>query len=573
MRALTKVLVHATARAVHRGLALLAISAGVLSAGCATPMPPLPLRPPPVAWADTLPIPEPAERSPNRVLRTLMVNVPYDLSEDLHVSEGEALNRTHFDDAVSSAWWERRMGYEAITPEHLARGHLPSKGAPDTSGVFTVRSGKLDGATPGFVAEDSKGDVYILKMDPVNVPYLQSSAGVIANRLMWGAGYWVPDDYVTALDPARLTVAEDATVEVGGQERPMTMEDVEHLISKTWTLPDGRVRALASKFVPGKPKGPTLFSERRADDPNDHYVHQHRRELRALRIVAAWLNDTDRREGNTLDVYVKPGYLRHYQIDFAASLGSLTARPKHPKDDVERPADLIRALARFASLGVYREGWENAPQTIMHPALGFLKVTTFDPDEWKAAWTNPAFVAMTDADAYWGAKIVSSFTEEHIRAAVREGQLPEPWMVDQLTQALVIRRDKVMGRYFSSVSPIEDPKVEPAGAGAFALSFEDLGIERGIWRPEATRYRWTFSDEARGIESSGEGAARAGEQLLEVTWGTAERKAKAGGELAVLRVLAVRDRYYMDGRDPRAATIWLRWNESAGRYQVVGLEH
>jgi hypothetical protein len=36
----------------------------------------------------------------------------------------------------------------------------------------------------------------------------------------------------------------------------------------------------------------------------------------------------------------------------------------------------------------------------------------------------------------------------------------------------------------------------------------------------------------------------------------------------------VRDVYYMPSdKEPRAATIWLRWNGSAGRYDVVGLEH
>jgi hypothetical protein len=59
-----------------------------------------------------------------------------------------------------------------------------------------------------------------------------------------------------------------------------------------------------------------------------------------------------------------------------------------------------------------------------------------------------------------------------------------------------------------------------------------------------------------------------------VTWGAkAGGSSSADGELAVLRVLAVRDRYYMPNPEPRAATVWLRWDDSAGRYQVVGLEH
>jgi hypothetical protein len=553
-------------------LELAALIVAVMGSGCAKSLPPLPLRPEPIAWADTLPIPEPESREEGRILRTITVHVPYDLSEDVRVSEGEALNRTHFDDAVSSAWWERRIGYRDISPDELARGPLSRNGAPDVEGTLKVRSAKADGVTPGFVMEDAKGDVYIVKVDPAEVPYLQSSVGIIGNRLMWGAGYWVPEDYVGTLDPARLTLAEGA--EIDGTDQPLTMNDVQKILTLTKPLPDGRVRFVASKFVPGKPKGPSFFSGVRKDDPNDHFRHEHRRELRGLRVISAWLNDTDRREGNTLDVYVAPGYLRHYQIDFAAGLGSGTDRPKHPKDDVERPADLIRAFARLASFGVYREGWEDMPHPVVHSALGFVKVEDFEPDEWKSAWDNPAFFSMSDADAYWGAKIVSSFTEAHIRAVVTEGQLPEPWLADTLTHVLMIRRDKVVGRYFSSVTPLEEPKVQSASAQALSLSFQDLGIDKGIWAPSSTRYEWSLSHPARGIESSGGGTAKAGMQQLDITWSGGSAGSLQGEEsLAVLRVLAVRDKYYQSPPDPRAATVWLRWNASAGRYEVVGLEH
>ena len=60
------------------------------------------------------------------------------------------------------------------------------------------------------MAEDSKGERYIVKFDLKDVPYLQSAAGVISNRLMWGAGYWVPEDYLVNLDSAKLSLAEDA---------------------------------------------------------------------------------------------------------------------------------------------------------------------------------------------------------------------------------------------------------------------------------------------------------------------------------------------------------------------------
>ena len=101
------------------------------------------------------------------------------------------------------------------------------------------------------------------------------------------------------------------------------------------------------------------------------------------------------------------------------------------------------------SLGFYREGWENDPSIPAHSGIGYFKAESYDPDEWKAAWDNPAFTAMTPADAYWGAKIVSSFTDEHLKAAVREGHLPEQWVADSVVSVLALRRDIVTRRYFA----------------------------------------------------------------------------------------------------------------------------
>jgi hypothetical protein len=557
---------------VARGSVLALLAA---SASCAKELPPLPLRPEPVAYADTLLIPEPEERGEGRALRTLSLSVPYDLSEPFTVDEGEALNRTHFDDVVGSAWWEPRLGYARLTPEQIAAAHLSKGRAPALDGIVKVRSGKVDGATPGFVLEDAKGDRYIVKFDPPSVPFLQSTVGILANRLMWGAGYWVPEDYLATLDSTKLTLDEDATMMEGGKERPMTMDDVHRVLARAHALPDGRFRVVASKYLPGIPKGPSFMGGVRDDDPNDHYRHEHRRELRGLRVISAWLNDTDRREGNTLDVYVEPGYLRHYQIDFAASLGSSTDRPKHPKDDVERPADLWRALARILTLGFYKEGWEDQEWRVTDSGVGFVKVETFDPDDWESAWDNPAFYAMSPADAYWGAKIVSAFSNDHLRAAVREAQVPNARVADTLVTILAARRDITVRRYFSEVAPIEAPSVASAGPQSLALAFRDLGIEKGIWTPGATRYAWRLTHPARGIERSGSTPARAGEQRLDLAWeGAPSRELEGADALGRLEVLAVRDAYHMPSeKHPRVATIWLRWNGSAGRYEVVGLEH
>src|SRR5690606_26773256 len=97
---------------------------------CAPALDPLPLRPEPVPWADTLPIPEPGERELRRLSRLLLVHTPSDMAEPLSPAR-EALNLTHDDDVVSSAWFERRMGYRSLTPGEVVRGPTTPEGAPD----------------------------------------------------------------------------------------------------------------------------------------------------------------------------------------------------------------------------------------------------------------------------------------------------------------------------------------------------------------------------------------------------------------------------------------------------------
>ena len=117
-----------------------------------------------------------------------------------------------------------------------------------------------------------------------------------------------------------------------------------------------------------------------------------------------------------------------------------------------------------------------------------MKAETFDPDEWKTAWDSPAFYAMTPADAYWGAKIVSSYTDDHLRGGRARGQFPEAWVADSLVSVLAVRRDAVVRRFFSSVTPLESPRISAASLQSLTLTFRDLGLDKRVWGPAATQY-------------------------------------------------------------------------------------
>lgn len=557
---------------------LLLVLAAALAGGCAGLAQP-PLRPEPVAHADTLPIEEPAARSPAEV----SVRWERAFTEELAKvteprrwfgAEREALNLTRFDDVVSSAWFEHRNGRERMAPREVRRGAATAPG-PDTSRAITVVSGKVSGAMPGFTIEDARGDRYLVKFDPPAWPGLATNPDVIASRFFHAAGYHVPANYIVTLDADDLVLAEDAEFDyAGGSTRPMTREDLRTIVDSVARLPDGRVRAIASRFVPGVPKGPFFFEGRRADDPNDHYLHQHRRELRGIWVLAAWLNHSDLIFQNTLDVWIDPpGYLKHYLLDFSAALGSSQVSAHNPREMYEYELDLWASLARYVTLGLYRKGWEGRSWETIHPSLGALPDEDFEPGAWTPNWPTWAWREMTPADGYWGAKLVASFTDRQIRAAIASGSLAPP-QADTLADILAVRRDRVVEHWYGKVTPIEEPAVEAAGDGsALRLTFHDLGLEDGPWIAPESGYRWRFRHpaldrEARGTSDAATGDPQALDVPIDETVGIDPGELSEEERLARLRVTAHRG-----PRAGRPAVVFLRWEGPEAGYRVVGLRH
>ena len=550
------------------GVAALFTAGVLVSTACGT-RPPVPERPQPIAYADTLPIPEPPERDINEVTRLVQVAVSGEVAAALGprawLGAGrEALNLDRFDDVPNSAWYERRNRGGSMTPAEVRRG--PSTTDGPTDGPLTIVAAKVEGISPGFTVEDARGDRYVLKFDPKGFIYLSTAAGVISNRLLYAAGYHVPEDYLFHFTFDRLRVEPGATYEDAGfVERPLTLDIAREALTRTDTLPDGRYVAVASKFVPGPPKGPFLFEGRRKDDPNDWYPHEHRRELRGLRVVSAWINHVDMRFMNTLDAYVPPGYLRHYLIDFAATLGSGTIRPHEPREGLEYNLDFWDSFGRLVTLGFYRVGWEEADWAPIHPTIGWLRGEGFEPGRWKANWPNQAFRYLTPADAYWGAKLVGSFDESRIRAAVAAGGLPDPWAGDTLATILMTRRDAVVRHWYARVSPVERPHVAMSGESV-TVTFDDLGLRDGPWSADGSRYSWRFEDPSRGVRREGTNGGGTGyEVTLTVPDVAAPDRA---GAVATLDVRIVRAG---SGVEPEPARIYLRWSGDA--YEVTGLEH
>lgn len=544
------------------------------ASGCVS-RPPVPLRVQPVPYADTLPIAEPREREPNEVAELVDAAVTQEVGSALSPrraldATSGALNVTRDDDVVPSAWYELRHRWDAPwSPEAVRRGGTTSAG-PDTSGVLRVVAAKVQGISPGFTVRDALGDRYVIKFDPKGFLHLASAAGVISNRLLYASGFHTPEDYIVVFDPARLVADSTAMVEDEEfRERPMTHEDIARVLALTDSLPDGRYLAVASKFVPGVPKGPFRFEGRREDDPNDHYLHQHRRELRGLYVVSSWINHVDMRFANTLDAYVEPGYLRHYLIDFAATLGSGTIRPHYPREGTEYNFDFWPTLARIFTLGFYTTGWEGREGEVIHPTIGWMQGEAFDPATWKANWPNEAFRNVLPPDGYWGAKLVAAFTDAHIAAAVDAGELPDPFAADTLADMLEFRRDRIVRHWFSRVTPIEAPEVR-AEPGRLEVRFTDLAIASGLWEDDVTRYEARLRHAARGIDVRAGRVAAPGQvgQRLAFDLSADAGSGPLAGEDAIARLEITARR---PGARGRPATIYLCWED--GGYRVAGLEH
>ena len=89
-------------------------------------------------------------------------------------------------------------------------------------------------------------------------------------------------------------------------------------------MPDGTYRVIAGRLMPGKILGGFQYAGTRPDDPNDLVPHEHRRELRALRVFGAWTNLTDLKAANTLDALVTENgrtIVKHYLQDVGSTFG------------------------------------------------------------------------------------------------------------------------------------------------------------------------------------------------------------------------------------------------------------
>jgi hypothetical protein len=312
-----------------------------------------------------------------------------------------------------------------------------------------------------------------------------------------------------------------------GDRRSIEKADVETWLKGTPRRPDGTIRALASRYVPGTVVGQFRYSGTRSDDPNDLYPHERRRELRGMRVFAAWLNHDDARSINSIDTYVEDNgrrYIRHYLQDFGSNLGSGSTSAQQPRGGYEYLIEGGSILKGLLSFGLWNRGWTKV-QYPRSPALGNIEADFFEPWKWKTEYPQPAFDQMDAADAFWAARIASRFTDQVIRSIVEAGRLSDPDDERFLADVIIRRRDKVVVYWISQTNPLDAFEVRGSGADV-QLTFDNAAVRARAAQPGVSyKVRWAALDNERGLEKSIGADVTASEPRLAVpngAWGPAD---------------------------------------------------
>ena len=445
-------------------------------AGCASQSPRF--KDQPIVWSvnDTKDIEPPEEREFLPMVFGADVFATGRLVHVLGLPDREpAWNTNALDEVPNSTWFVNRIGVRQVRPSEAARG--TSDVGPPTAPLTVVR-GKQGGGNPGFLVKDARGKTFLVKFDTKENPELQTSASVIVNRIFWTLGYFVPNDDVFVFDRSDLAIGAKAKLEDEfGRKRRMTAADVDEALRSSPRLPDGRYRASSSEFLSGTPKGGFPAKGVRGDDLNDTVPHQHRREVRAIRVFAAWVNHSDMKEDNTLDMYVEEGgrrFLRHYLLDFGEALGGHPAEKGRHEDGFEHFVDWERQGRALVSFGLWKRPWEDVKDAPW-PSIGPFAATPFDPRNWREAYPYWPFFETDATDAYWAAKLVMRFDRPILEAIVAKGRLSDPDARAHLVDTLLARRWSIGRAYVEALSPLDDFRISE---GSFCAV--DLGVAYGL---------------------------------------------------------------------------------------------
>jgi hypothetical protein len=453
---------------------------------------------------------DPIEREPAKFdasqAKTRDIDLMYDLAKNLFAVPRypelvRAKNVNTVDEVPDSDWFTNRILFRPMSIEEAVKG--PDTGNGPAHGKLIVTRAKQSGVSPGFTLKDTAGQTWFVQFDAPGQPEAASGATVVATKLFHALGYFQTENYIAYLDPKMLEISDQAEVDTpSGHTRAMKFDDIRKVLARADKRPDGTYRMIASRGIPGRIIGGFKYGGTRKDDPNDIVPHEHRRELRALKVFGAWTNLVDMKAGNTLDTVITENgrtFIRHYLQDVGSTFGTGALAPREWDEGYEYIFEKDKTLSRLVTLSFDLEPWQTIPYT-EYKSVGRFEGDRFKPEDWKPRIPTEAFLNARADDNFWAARRVMAFSDELIRAIVKTGQYGDPAAEKHLADVLIQRRNRIGQAYLPAVNPLVDFRIDESGA----LTFENAAVKAGVAPapPEGYEARWYRFDNNSGAATA-----------------------------------------------------------------------
>jgi hypothetical protein len=413
------------------------------------------------------------------------------------------------DEVPDSSWFTNRIVSRPVSAEEAARGPLTNR--EPAPGRWTVIAPKRAGAAPGFTMRDVAGELWFVSFDSKGYPEAASGAILVANKIFWTLGYFQVENHLISVRRDQVDVAGSAKfTPLSGKSRPMESHDLDEVFARSHQSPDGTFRGVAARGVPGRVVGGFRFAGTRPDDPNDIVPHEHRRELRALKVFGAWTNLVDMKAGNTLDTVISDGgrgIVRHYLQDVGSTFGTGANGFREYDEGWEYLVELDLIRKRLLRFGYPLLPWVSAKYAD-NQAIGRFEGEAFDPPAWKPRVPTRALMYARDEDNFWAARRVAAFSDDMIRAIVKTGDYSNAGDERLLAEVLMQRRDKIARHYLNAVNPLVGFALSADGK----LTFRNAAVDAGAGVAPADGYAitWASFDNNTGVSTPVAAPAAAG---------------------------------------------------------------
>ncbi len=466
-----------------RPLALLLFVA--LLTGCRAYQPPRFTDARPVTHvADDAPIDIPSE---NKIIEAVYLSDIYlrrplvDALETTRLPRARDVNSV--DEVPRSSWfWPLAESQEEFIQQYEL-GEAPEPPLTPVRGLSATRS-------RGMVVMDARGKLYELHRDPISLPETTTAAAAISSRLLRRIGYRTPEVWVTSVTRQQLAgcAAMPVAVDVKKKKRKLSLEERWEQFLLSGPLPEeDRYRVVATRWPVGTDIGITGPTRARRDDPNDEISHRDRRTLRALLVMASWLDDRTIGPRNTRDAYIGParrGHVQHFLVGFEESLGVHRLDKQRQKKKLAVGEVKGSFFENLATFGFRRERARN-----LHQSLASFDVE-IEPENFRLELPYEPATRLRRDDGYWAAKQIARIPDGAFGWAVASAKLSDATTQLSVTLTLLERRRRVAEYWYTQATPLEVEKTTARG-----IRLRDEAVSFRLFSAEQTVYRVEFLDD------------------------------------------------------------------------------